>query len=84
MYRLEVLPEIEEQMAALPVDALVSLAEVRVMLELTPWSGDPLNREHPERNMRSVLFGPNGEGLLVYLILEDQRRVIPLQMTWLG
>lgn len=71
-------------MAALPAEALASLAEVQVILELTTWSGDPLNREHPERNMRSVLFGANREGLLVYLILEDQRRVIPLQMTWLG
>ena len=78
MYRLELLPEVEEQIAALPTEALASFAEVGVMLELAPWSGDPLNREHPERNMRSVPFGSHGQGLLVYLILEDQRRVIPL------
>ena len=34
--------------------------------------------------MRVVSSGPNGEGLVVYLILEDQRRVAVLRLTWLG
>jgi len=54
------------------------------VLELTPWTGDPLNREHPERNMRSMTFGPHGEGLMVYVILEDQRRVFPVKVMWVG
>jgi len=31
--------------------------------------------------MRSQPFGPGGEGLVVKLILEDQRRVVVLRVT---
>lgn len=84
MYSLEILPDVAEQVAALPAEALAAFAEVNVVLELTPWTGDPLNREHPERNMRSMTFGAHGEGLMVYVILEDQRRVFPLKVMWVG
>ena len=84
MYSVEILPDVAEQVAALPAEALVAFAEVNVALELTPWTGDPLNREHPERNMRSMPFGSHGEGLMVYVILEDQRRVFPLKVIWVG
>ena len=84
MYRIELLPEVQEQVAALPREALTSYAEVLVMLEVAPWSGDPYSREHPDGSTRAVAFGPNGEGLLSYLILEDQRRVALLIVLWAG
>ena len=84
MYSVEILPDVAEQVAALPAEALVAFAEANVVLELTPWAGDPLNREHPERNMRSMTFGVHGVGLMVYVILEDQRRVFPLKVMWAG
>ncbi len=31
-----------------------------------------------------MAFGPDGNGLLSYLILEDQRRVILLIVLWAG
>jgi hypothetical protein len=31
-----------------------------------------------------MAFGPNGEGGIVYLILEDQRRVDILVVLWLA
>jgi hypothetical protein len=34
--------------------------------------------------MRKIVFGPNGEGIAVYLILDDQRRVVVLSVTWVG
>lgn len=84
MYRLEILPEVQEQLDALPKEALVACAEVLVMLEVTPWSGDPYSREHPDGSSRAMAFGPDGNGLLSYLILEDQRRVILLIVLWAG
>ncbi len=47
MYSQEILPDVAEQIAALPTEALAAFAKVNVVLELTPWTGDPLNREHP-------------------------------------
>lgn len=34
--------------------------------------------------MRTLTFGPQGEGKIVYLILEDQRRVDLLVVLWVG
>ncbi|RJL34649.1 hypothetical protein D5H75_07490 [Bailinhaonella thermotolerans] len=71
------------QIEALPKDALASLAEVRVVLELNPWGGPPLHRRNPDASIRVRTFGQEGQGLVVYLILEDQRRVEILRVTWL-
>lgn len=84
MYSIEYLPEVQEQLDALPKEALASFAEVLSMLEVTPWSGDPYSREHPDGSTRAMVFGPDGEGLLSYLILEDQRRVALVIVLWAG
>jgi hypothetical protein len=34
--------------------------------------------------MRTLVFGPSSEGKIVYLILEDQRRVDLLVVLWLA
>lgn len=47
-YEIEVYPDAQEQIQALPVGALTALAEVMTMLELTSWNGAPLNRNNPE------------------------------------
>lgn len=60
----------------LPVSALRADAELAVMLETAPWSGPPLRPRLPDRNMRAVAFGEQGEGLAVYVILDDSRRVV--------
>ena len=60
MHSVEILPDVAEHVAALPAKALTVFAEVNVMLELTPWNGDPLNRS----TLRSVTFGPSAEGLI--------------------
>jgi hypothetical protein len=50
---LSFLPEVQEQVDALPKEALASYTEVLVMLEVTPWSGDPYSREHPDGSTRA-------------------------------
>jgi hypothetical protein len=34
--------------------------------------------------MRSHAFGEHGEGLVIYVILDDQRRVVVLRVLWAG
>jgi hypothetical protein len=74
----------QDQIDALPADALAPFAEARTTLELAPWHGRPYHRREPDSPMRTLTFGPHGEGKTVYLILEDQRRVDILVVLWLG
>lgn len=83
MYAVETVVEALDQLAALPADALPSYAELMTLLELAPWSGDSYNRERPDATMRARPFGPHHEGLVIYLILDDQRRVVVLRVLWL-
>lgn len=67
MYAVETVVEALEQIAALPHEVL-------------PWTSDSYNRQRPEANMRARPFGPHHQGLVIYLILEDQRRVVVLRV----
>jgi hypothetical protein len=84
VYELEVDPEAAGDVEGLPASALGLFAEVLSLLEIAPWSGQAYNRHRPDGNMRAVPFGANGEGFVVYLILEDQLRVAVLRVIWLG
>lgn len=83
MYRVETDEQAKPQVDALPAHALSSYAELRTLLEVAPWSGDPINKENPEAQVRNLTFGPHHEGMITYLILEHQRRVDVLYVTWL-
>jgi hypothetical protein len=54
------------------------------LLELAPWSGDPYNRERPDANMRTHTFADEGRGLVSYLVLETERRVVILRVLWIS
>lgn len=84
MYEITTDEQSKPQIDALPADALAPLAEACAALELAPWNGSPYHRNRPDSPMRTLAFGPNGEGDIVYLILEDQRRVDILVVLWLG
>lgn len=61
-----------------------TLRRARVLLEVAPWSGDSVNDAYPDAPVRTLPFGPTGQGLITYLVLEDQRRVDILKVLWLG
>ena len=84
MYSYEILPEAREQVDGLPVDALPHYAELIAFLELTPWGGPSYREDKPGGNLRKMLFGQRAEGIAVYLILERERRVVVVSVTWLG
>lgn len=82
MYSVETDEQAQDQVDALPAEALGAYAELRVMLETTPWSGRSYHRDNPRGAVRAQAFG--GYGLAVYLILEDRRRVDVLLVQWVG
>lgn len=84
MYQYEILPEAREQVDGMAPSALVHYAELIAFLELTPWDGQPYRDDNPEGNLRKITFGPSGDGIVVYLVLDDQRRVIVVSVTWIG
>lgn len=84
MYEVTTDVRSQSQIDALPGDALALFAEARTALELAPWNGRPYHRRAPDSPVRTMTFGPHGEGKLVYLILEDQRRVDLLVVLWLA
>lgn len=70
MYIVETNQQVDEQVAALPTEALARFAEVQALLEIAPWSGASLMPSNPAANMLSLPFGRHGEGLAIYLVLE--------------
>ena len=81
MYQLGLEPIAEEQIKALPQEALQPLAELFTLLETAPWSGQPFNRANPRGNMLTHVFGEGG--LATYIVLEEQREVYVLRIEWL-
>jgi hypothetical protein len=81
VYRILTDDEVREQVVALPTDLLPQYAEVLDVLELTPWSGEPYHSGNPSGAMRRFHFGPDGRGAVIYLVIEDQRRL--LRVYWL-
>jgi hypothetical protein len=84
LYRVQTYEEAFEQVAALPDHALALYAEAFGVLELAPWNGEPYHEAKPDGVVRQLVFGAEGRGFVIYLILEDQRRVDVLQVVWVG
>ncbi len=84
MYSVESGHRALEQVAALPAEALPYYAELMTVLETAPWGGEAYDRQRPDGNMRTYISGQHDQGMVIYLILEDQRRVIVLRVLWAG
>jgi hypothetical protein len=74
MYQIRTYEEAQATLDALSVD----------VLELTPWNGTPLNKTNPDGAMQTMTFGPRGEGLITYLVVEDLQRVDVVSGCWAG
>lgn len=84
MYRIDTDDQAQHQVDALPHDALAFYAELRTTLEVSPWSGEPVNDQNPDGPVRTMIFGADHQGMATYLILDDQRRVDILSVLWIG
>lgn len=80
-YSLDIDRAAQASIDVLPARALAALAEVFVVLELSPWSGRPVNPEmNTDGPVRVLTFGDGG--LVTYLILEELQRVDVLVVAW--
>jgi hypothetical protein len=84
VYRDDTDEQVLQQIDALPAAALPFFAELPTLLEVNPWGGNPVNDQNPDGPVRTLTFGREHEGLAMYLILDDVRRVELLQVTRLG
>ena len=84
MYVVETVEEVSHQVGALPKNGIDAFAALVDLLKLHPWSGDAYIRQRPEGNMRTHPFGDHSEGLAIYVILEEERRVVIVRVLWLG
>ncbi|MFC0552180.1 hypothetical protein ACFFHJ_14925 [Planotetraspora thailandica] len=75
---------VEEQITALPAEALVPFHEVTVFLQVAPWNGKPFVGERPDAPMRTRTFGNGGSGMVSYLIIEYRRMVEIIHVVWYG
>jgi len=82
LYRVTTDDQSQQQVYALPAEALAPFAEARATLEVAPWNGAPYHKHKPDSPMRALTFGPTGQGDVVYLILDDYRRVDILVVVW--
>ncbi|MFI7675460.1 type II toxin-antitoxin system RelE/ParE family toxin [Actinophytocola sp. NPDC049390] len=83
-YKIDIDPSARDQIRVLPAVLLKAFTEVVTMLELTPWNGPPYVRTKPTGNIRQLTFGDVGSAIVVYMILEEQRRVDVLKVIWVG
>jgi hypothetical protein len=83
VYKVETDEQAQHQIDALPARALACYAELRTPLEIALWNGSPINNRNPDAAVRVLTFGPHREGMVTYLVLEDQRRIDVLQVIWL-
>lgn len=68
---------------ALPLDLLSDFAELRAALELSPWTvGVPLAPSNPT-GLRVATIGAAGTGQVVFHVMERERAVPIVQMTFL-
>lgn len=82
MYRVETVGnDIDASIAALPAEFLTAFAELRVALEVAPWTvGHPYVATNPGGS-RTASFGPQDRGLVLYVVQEHERVVAIWQVT---
>lgn len=68
----------------LPHAAASDYAEALGVMKLIPWNDMPINGTKPDAQVRQLVFGPGGKGLVTYLIPKDQQWVGVLTMTRMG
>lgn len=83
MYEVRGDEVVDDQIAHLPAHAQSGFMELRAMLEVAPWSGAPYTDSHPDSGLRLATFC-HGDGLVSYMIREDDRLVDLLQVVYLG
>ncbi|MGH3693368.1 MAG: hypothetical protein ACRDRX_05125 [Pseudonocardiaceae bacterium] len=64
MYEVRVHEQAQATLDALLAQVIVAYMGVLDVLEVASWSGEPLRRDNPGGNVRTLVFGPGSEGLV--------------------
>lgn len=83
-YEIDIDTTARAQIRALPPNLQSVVRAAIDVLALVPWNGEPYNKDNPNGAVRQLVFGPEGSGFVVYLILDDLNRVDVLEVIWLG
>ena len=62
MYTVTTDDQSQQQVDALPAEALAPFVEARATLEVVPWNGAPYHNNKPDSPMRALNFGPARPG----------------------
>ncbi|WP_053721822.1 hypothetical protein [Saccharothrix sp. NRRL B-16348] len=81
-YQIQLPDDVWDQIHALPAEADEPLAEAMTLLTHEPWHGEPYHRANPAGALRQLVYG-HGNGLIIYLILEQQKRIVIERVLWL-
>jgi hypothetical protein len=73
--------EARAQRSTLPLEAAQALDATVEQLHADPWQGRAYQAEYPPE-YRLLPFG--GWGLVVYLVREQHRTIVLLEVTWAG
>jgi hypothetical protein len=80
-YTLDLDPVVRAAVKAMPPNVLEAFAQALDVLRLVPERGKPLNKDNPDGGVYQLPFAK--DGLITYLLLEDQQRVDLLRVVWL-
>jgi hypothetical protein len=83
VYDFDVTAEARDQITALPAQARPYLDELITFLELTPWNGRSASDKDRDAPLRTQAFGPHGEELAWYVIVEHVHQVTVVRLLWL-
>jgi hypothetical protein len=72
--------QVRSMLEGLPAEAGVALQAFMAAVVFDPWSFAPAG----SGNMPTVEFGPGGQGLVTFLIRDDEREVLITQVLWFG
>jgi hypothetical protein len=81
VYHITVDDHTQHQLDALPAEGQSAWQELRAVLEVAPWNGEPLYPTTPD-GVLTWQFGPHQEGLAYYLVIEHARQVAVLEVHW--
>ena len=84
MYRWELEDLAEDQIAGLPAHARRALIELLDAVVIVDPAEYQRAAGQPARPLRSLPFGPNGQGLVTFLVYEPDELVIITRVQWLG
>lgn len=82
-YTIVLTGQAEEQVTTLPHDGLIAYMGAHVAIAVDPLAGMPAGNDDDGR-MRTLTFGPDGQGIAVYLVMERDERVWVLKVLWVG